>query len=277
MAAQFLYAWCRYVDDEIDEESDERASQGMSRFQRFESLLEKTEAAVRGQPNEHSAFEALSYVVQSFRVPEKYPLDLMTGMQMDLLSTRYSSMRDLERYCYCVAGTVGLMMSHVMGVSDPAALTHALDLGIAFQLTNISRDVATDAKMGRIYLPLDELQKVGVSPVSENLMQRPEAVAEVVKKLLDRAEVHYNSGREGLKYLSLRTAFVIASALEIYRAIGIEVRRRGPRAWETRVIVPFSLKCKLLIKSAWCVLPLIPKRILMKWKPMSDLPVWRYL
>ena len=106
---------------------------------------------------------ALQYIVRRYGIPAHYASELIEGMAMDVRGIRYANLRELLLYCYRVAGTVGLMMSHVMGLRDESALKHAADLGIAMQLTNIARDVTEDASMGRIYLPLDWLDEANIA------------------------------------------------------------------------------------------------------------------
>ena len=151
-AAFFLYGWCRYCDDQVDRAGMEESREQLE--QRLAKLSEATRSVFSGAAQEQAVFIAMQYIVQRYSIPAHYALELIEGMAMDARGTRYQTFNDLALYCYRVAGTVGLMMSHVMGLRDEQALKHAADLGIAMQLTNIARDITEDASMSRIYLPL---------------------------------------------------------------------------------------------------------------------------
>ena len=150
-AAFFLYGWCRYCDDQVDQVGASVDQRELAA--RLQALKDNTAAAFSLTPQQEPVFIALQYIVHRYGIPSHYALELIEGMAMDVRATQYASLKELLLYCYRVAGTVGLMMAHVMGLRDEAALKHAADLGIAMQLTNIARDIVEDASMGRIYLP----------------------------------------------------------------------------------------------------------------------------
>ncbi len=247
-AASFVYAWCRHCDDQIDDCPD--AELGL---QRLAELRAKTHDAFLGKVTDgpdRAVFEAFSRVVRRHGIPEIHALELLDGMEMDLRGTAYENVSDLRRYCYCVAGTVGLMMAHVMGVSRKRALWNAAELGIAMQMTNISRDVLDDAALGRVYLPLEWLREkgVGTAPAAVADAANRERVAEVTRRLVREAEACYRNGNAGLKFLPWRASLAIGAASYIYRAIGWKVVLRGPAAWDTRTVVskPFKVVLSLL-------------------------------
>ena len=138
-AAVFLYGWCRYCDDQIDREVRPEDPAELNR--RLRSLKERTAEAFSFAPQQEPVFIALQYIVHRYAIPAYYALELIEGMAMDVRGTHYGTLKELLLYCYRVAGTVGLMMAHVMGLRDERALRHAADLGIAMQLTNIARDI----------------------------------------------------------------------------------------------------------------------------------------
>ena len=138
-AAFMLYGWCRFCDDQIDEAVEQGKPELLS--DRLGWLREETRNAFAGVPSNHAVFVAFSHLIKEYRIPEHYALELLEGMAMDVRNTRYETFDDLLVYCYRVAGVVGLMMSHVMGISSEDALRRACDLGLAMQLTNISRDI----------------------------------------------------------------------------------------------------------------------------------------
>jgi len=151
-----LYTFCREVDDVVDEVIDPGVALAKLAWWRQEI------AAVYAGAPQHPVARALQPVVASFALPEAHLQTVIDGMAMDLEHTRYLDFTDLERYCHRVAGVVGLMSAEIFGRTRPETLQYARDLGIAFQLTNIIRDVGEDARRGRIYLPQDELTRHGV-------------------------------------------------------------------------------------------------------------------
>lgn len=154
---------------------------------------------------------------------------------MDVTGRRYHNIEELLDYCYHVAGVVGVMMSIVMGVRSPDVLLRAADLGIAFQLTNIARDIVDDSKRSRVYLPQDWLDEF---KLPEERIGEPEqrvALQFLADRILATAEPYYASGRVGLKHLPFRAGWAVGAALEVYREIGVRIRARGAEAWDSRV------------------------------------------
>ncbi len=238
--AYMLYAWCRYCDDQIDNQElgfGAKPQSGESTRMMLSALIEKTEAAIDEQPSDEPVFEALRYVLRRNEIPGRYPLELLEGFAMDARGAEYPTLEDTLLYCYYVAGVVGVMMAYIMGVRKPEVLQRAIDLGIAFQLTNIARDVGEDAELGRIYLPGDWLVGAGI-PSGEILAPRhASSLRAVVDRLLNEAERYYDSANEGLRALDFRSAWAVAAARAVYREIGQVVRERGEDAWRERVVV----------------------------------------
>ena len=238
--AYMLYAWCRHCDDRIDNQElgfngqhqDQEVTQAI-----LKELREQTQAAIDDTPSDDPIFEGLRYVLMRNEIPGRFPMELLEGFAMDAQGYEYKTLADTLQYCYYVAGVVGVMMAYVMGTRDEAALQRATDLGIAFQLTNIARDVREDAEVGRCYLPAEWLAEAGI-PHDEILdSKHAGALAEVVERLLTEADRYYASANEGLRALSFRSAWAVAAARGVYRAIGEIVRERGETAWQERVIV----------------------------------------
>ena len=153
-----LYAFCREVDDVVDETPDRELART-----RLEDWRREIAATYAGEPT-HPVGKALQPIVARFNLPEAQMQAIIDGMAMDLEHDRYATFEDLLVYCHLVAGVVGLLSAEIFGITQPETRTYAHDLGIAFQLTNIIRDVGEDAERGRIYLPLDELRRHGVDP-----------------------------------------------------------------------------------------------------------------
>jgi 15-cis-phytoene synthase len=236
--AILLYAWCRHCDDQIDEQAlgfrTARPSP-VSAEDRLAALERETRRALAGGPVDEPAFAALQEVVRRHRIPDRHPLDLLKGFAMDVEGRRPETLEDCCLYCYHVAGVVGVMMAHVMGACGEDTLDRAADLGIAFQMTNIARDVVDDADAGRVYLPGVWLREAGVPPNEAGRPERRPAVHSVAERLLDEAERYYASAEVGVARLPFRSAWAVAAARRVYRDIGRIVRERGPRAWDRRV------------------------------------------
>ena len=271
--AFLLYGWCRFCDDTIDNASSESE---LRLTEKLDWLIEQTEQAYGATPPEHPVFRALHYIVRQYAIPRHYPLELLEGMAMDVRRQTYATFEDLLLYCYRVAGTVGLMMSHVMQVSDERALKHASDLGIAMQLTNISRDILDDAAMGRVYLPLDWIRQEGFSPDTVGELPNREKLASLARRLIWRAETYYRSGDAGLKYLSLRPACAIAAARQVYSEIGVKVVRKGARAWDERVWISPARKVVIMIRGMGRMLQTLPGRFFRPWRATPIQLIWRH-
>lgn len=229
-SAVMLYAWCRHCDDVIDGQTlghgqvDGDRSTGEARLA---ELVDLTERAYAGEPMQDPAFAAFQQVIQRHQIPKAYPLEHLAGFRMDVQGYHYQTFDDTLLYCYRVAGVVGLMMARVMGAEAEATLDRACDLGLAFQLTNIARDIVEDAAIGRVYLPADWLAEAGIPADGVGLLHKRPALALLSARLVDLAEPYYLSASQGLRDLPLRSAWSIATAHGIYRQIGVEVKARG--------------------------------------------------
>jgi phytoene synthase len=240
-----LYAWCRYCDDLIDGQEMGFGREEISPAdaeERLVHLRRETERAVAGEPVNEPAFIGLQQVTARYQIPARHPLDLIQGFEMDVRGHRYLELEDTLLYSYHVAGVVGVMMAYVMGAREPSVLGRAADLGIAFQLTNISRDVMDDAANGRVYLPGRWLEQAGVPADAIAAPAHRQAVFDVVERLLEVAERYYRSAAQGVPALGFRAGWAVSTASGVYRDIGRLVLRRGARAWDTRAIVPSSRK-----------------------------------
>lgn len=236
--AVMLYAWCRHCDDVVDGQvlgHGQRAGQRDDGAARLAELREQTRQACAGQPGHDPVFQGIAEVVRRHGIRPVYLEQHLDGFAMDVAEHRYTTLGDTLDYCWRVAGVVGVMMAQIMGRSEPAVLDRACDLGMAFQLTNIARDVVEDAAIGRIYLPAEWLAAEGL-PADATLAEPRyrEALARVAQRLVDTAEPYYDSAAAGLPALPLRSAWSIATARSVYRAIGRKVQERGAAAWDRR-------------------------------------------
>ncbi len=206
-----LYAWCRCVDDAVDQAGDD--TEAARTLAVLEADLYR---AVTGLAVQHPASAWIQPLLASGSIEIQHARELIEGMRMDLNHDRVETDADLEQYCYHAAGTVGLMMTRLMGVCDRAADRHAIALGLAMQLTNIARDVREDAEHGRSYLP----------GIAQPLTTDPAAVKASVAGILATAERHYCTAEDGLKYLPWNCRPAIRVALSVYREIGREIQRQ---------------------------------------------------
>jgi 15-cis-phytoene synthase len=216
---------------------------------RLAAIRERTAAALAGQWVGDPAFDALRIVAAETRMPHRFAWDLVEGFALDAQGWRPRSEADLMRYCYHVAGAVGCMMAVVMGVDpeDEAVLDRACDLGLAFQLANIARDVAEDAAAGRCYLPAEWLAEVGLS-AADPLADKA-AAALLGQRLAERAEAYEASARGGTPALSFRSAWAVLAAAGIYGDIARQVAASGEAAWDRRVSTSAASKLGWIVRA----------------------------
>jgi len=255
--AAVLYAWCRLADDCID------LARSAGRAQAVADLRGELDAVFRGAVRQPLLI-ALHELVTRIRLPRAYLDDLIDGFAMDAGGVRYPSMAALDLYAYRVAGVVGLMMCHVLGVRDSRCVPQAAHLGMAMQLTNICRDVVEDWQCGRQYLPFDQVARDQLGKaveVSSFAGGERATVAHAVAALLERADVYYESGMKGLRDLGWRNALAIGAAARIYRAIGRRIARRRFDVFAGRAVVSLPAKLGLTIGSVWSLLLDLPRRL----------------
>ena len=245
-----LYAWCRHADDVIDgQEAGFDAGGPDDPAARLAELRDQTHRALRGDAAA-PVYAGLARVVAARDIPHRHVDELLAGFAMDVDGRVYHDMGDLLDYCYHVAGVVGVMMARIMGVRDESVLDRASDLGLAFQLTNIARDVVDDARIGRTYLPRDLLRAEGIDSIDPDDMGQRPALHRVALRLLDDAEIYYRSADVGIAALPRRPALAIAAARNIYRQIGVKLRAQGPDAWNGRLSTTKGEKLRLAAQAA---------------------------
>jgi phytoene synthase len=262
--ATVVYAFCRILDDEVDEEG---ASPSV-----VDALRARLADAYAGRPHAHPVDRAFSIVVRDRDLPKIVFDALLEGFEWDLAGRRYTTIDALLDYCVRVAGTVGVAMSLLMGRREPQVLARACDLGIAMQLTNIARDVGHDARQGRVYLPLEWLEEAKVDV--DALLAHPEASAglrDVVRRTLDLADAYYLRADPGIGALPLDCRPAIRAARRIYAAIGREVRAQDHDSVTRRASVPTPDKLRLLLRS------LAPSRSELRSLAQPETPGARFL
>jgi phytoene synthase len=246
--AWLLYCWCRHCDDVCDGQT---YGFGNGIRGNVAILRGKTRRAVTDEAMAELPFRALSLLLSECPIPERFLEDHLRGFALDESGWQPVTEEDLAVYCYYVAGAVGCMMAVLMGVpaDDEETLERAADLGIAFQLSNIARDVREDLEAGRCYLPLDWMSEFGVTRETLFAPGNKAALTAIVKRLIDSVEVYEDSARRGVEKLPFRSRLAVLSALRIYGAIGRRVGRLGSAAWEQRVTVGKMQKLAYVVPS----------------------------
>jgi phytoene synthase len=224
-----LYAFCREVDDAVDECDDPQ--QAADTLAEWRAEIDELYA---GRPR-HPVTQALQTALSRFRLSRERLLEIVDGMEMDLRQTRYPDFEALSLYCYRVASAVGLLAAEIFGYTDRRTQRYAHDLGMAFQLTNIIRDVGEDARRGRVYLPLDELARFGV-PVADILAaRRSENFYRLMEFQIERAEAYYAQALDALPDVdrkAQRPGLIMAA---IYRTLLGEIRRDSGLVLDRRI------------------------------------------
>ena len=212
-AIYVAYTFCRYCDDSVDQvasTSDKLAALGA-----LQSELAQTYSGHANQP----LFLALADVAEKYDIPQKYFEEVISGVESDLVKSRYDDFGQLRLYCYQVASVVGLICLQIFGYKDPDAKQRAVDLGLAMQLTNIVRDVREDLGYGRIYLPQDEMARFGYSEAELQSGIVNEPFIELMRFQAQRAKCYFESGFQLLPYLSLRSRACPAVLGQLYRRV----------------------------------------------------------
>ena len=235
-----LYAWCRRCDDLIDGQDLGGALGDVEDVRsRLEQVRALTRLALAGAQTGDVAFDCLGIVAAETGLTQAMADAVIGGFALDASGWRPQTEADMMRYCWHVAGAVGVMMAVVMGVSpdDTETLERACDLGLAFQLANIMRDVAEDHAAGRCYVPADWLAEGGIA--ADDLLNPAyrDALAAIAQRMNALAAAHEASARIGAARLSLRQRWAILSAAGIYGDIARQVARRGGAAWDSRTVV----------------------------------------
>lgn len=239
-AARALYAFCRTVDDIVDEGSV------VGREVELDYWRSVSQGLLQPRPDDLVA-QAWADARSRFHIPPRYALQLIDGVSRDLTQTRYKNFDELATYCYGVASTVGLMSMYIVGFKSNEALPYAIKLGVALQLTNILRDVGDDYRKGRVYLPKDELKAFGITEKQLAAGQVTEAWRNFMRYQMDRTRKLYAEAAEGIKYLDRDGQLAIGAASDFYQGIleaieandyDVFTKRASLGAWEKLSRVP---------------------------------------
>ncbi|MSQ58283.1 MAG: squalene synthase HpnD [Betaproteobacteria bacterium] len=232
LAIHALYAFCREVDDVVDECSDPVIARQKLQWWRSEiaNMLE-------GNP-QHPVAKALLPAMAAFKLPSAHLIEIIDGMQMDLDYNRYPDFATLEIYCYRVAGVVGLLAAEIFGYKDPSTREFARQLGIALQLTNIIRDVREDIGRNRVYIPLKDLEQFGVQVDDIVLYRETDAFKSLISHQITRAISHYERAASSLCAQDRRSQRASLIMGNIYRTLLDEIRQGGCKVLSERTALP---------------------------------------
>ena len=237
-----LYSLCRYLDDLADEAAS---------VERSQAILKEIRCSIFSGQSADPVIRDGLLLMYECGINPRILGELIDGVGSDLTEVAMADLDQLLRYCYQVAGTVGSMMCNVLGVKNPSALPHAIDLGIAMQLTNICRDVREDALAGRRYLPATLLGDLQPKALEYPAVEIQPQLQQCLRHLLEIADSYYRSGESGMSYLPLGARAGILTAARLYEAIGTGIKARQYKYWQGRVVVtPFhkaALTAKVLL------------------------------
>ena len=237
-----LYRFCRYADDIADNENTTKSL----------ILLDQLRKDLEVEQTSIAQVKDYIQIRREYNISKSVALDLLDGLEEDQTKVRIQSVDELIRYAYRVAGTVGIMMAKVLRTESSAAYPHAIDLGIAMQLTNICRDVLEDADRNRVYVP-QELSVTKLDPKTIGIDQsQKDNVWNAIKQLLEIADLYYKSADSGMRYIPHDYRSCIFVAARLYQSIGKEIIQRGPNLyWMKRTVVPTNKKIGIVLNSLW--------------------------
>ncbi len=273
--AHLLYAWCRRCDDIVDGQDHGFSNRGdtlnldkANAQDRVEAVRVLTHRALDGQPTADIAFDALGLVAAETGITREMCDDVIDGFALDAKGWRPRTEGDLMRYCYHVAGAVGVMMAKVMGVPADAqdTLDRACDLGLAFQLNNIARDISQDDAAGRCYLPTEWLAEFDIPPGEVMKPQYRDQLVKLAQRLVKMAQLHDARARIGAGRLKFRQRWAVLSAANIYGAIGEEVVSQAELAWDHRIHTSFPEKIGHVVAA-------LKETMSGSWEPTEE-PQW---
>lgn len=264
-----LYAWCRRCDDLADAQVlGGKPGDQSKAIRRVSAIRTLTERALKGQAPGDPSFDSFGIVARETGITWPMAEDVIRGFELDAQGWRPQDEADLMRYCFHVAGAVGVMMAVVMGISpdDEETLDRACDLGIAFQLANIARDVIEDAGAGRCYLPAEWLAEAKIPPDKITHKRYRKKLAVLVQRLEALEKEHRRAALAGTRKFGFRKRWAIRAAAGIYGAIATEVARRGEQAWDQRVKTSKLAKARFVTRSFF--------RAMLPTRKLRHAPAW---
>ena len=244
-ATYALYGFCRYADNLVDLQRTRSQEELLAEL---ECLAKEVSLAYRTGESEHPIIKSFIFIARKFNIPEKYPLELIRGVEMDAAFTGYTSFADLYLFAYRVAGVVGLMMTHILGYSDNAAFPYAEKLGVAMQLTNILRDIQEDKNIGRVYIPAEELTRFAVAEADILAERMSPQLRDLIQFQVNRAHAYYADAEPGIAMLDKDARFGIYTASRIYQAILKKIELSDYNPFIGRAYVPGPRKLAMLLQ-----------------------------
>lgn len=238
-----IYAFMRYCDDLSDEPgtSSDRARMSLNRWR------QDLDGALAGRYGDHPVWPAFHDVVERYGIPHRYFYEMIEGVSSDLEVREFRTFEDLYHYCYQVASVAGLCTIHVFGFESPEALPLAEKCGVAFQLTNILRDVREDAERGRVYFPVEDLERfnVRVSDVLEG--EKTDGLVRLMRYEAERAKAYYAESRPLIELVHSRNRSSLWALIEIYRRLLGRIERSGFDVLDGRISLPAWEKCWVMV------------------------------
>ena len=241
-----LYAFTRTADDLSDDEAD--AEKALANSRAWRAAFDK---ALAGDASAHAILPAVADTFKRYTIPPVYMHELITGTEMDAHKKRYEKWDDTYLYCYRVASVIGMMTIHVFGFTQPKAVDLAEKTGIAFQMTNILRDLVEDAGRDRIYLPLEDLKNLSVSEAQLLAGKDSPLLRELVKFEVERTKKYYEAGRELVPLIVPESRDALGSLVAIYQSLLQEIEKRDYDVFSARVSLSATQKMSLAAGFAW--------------------------
>lgn len=233
-----IYAFMRYCDDLSDEPGASPAA-----IERWRAALEH---ALAGRLDDHPVWPAFAHTVETFRIPHRYFQEMIDGVASDIEPRRIATFDELYRYCYQVASVVGLTTIHIFGFESPAAPPLAEKCGVAFQLTNILRDIKEDADLGRIYLPAEDMAKFGVTA---DQLARGEGVRELLRFEAARARTYYDESMPLVELVDKRSRSSLWALIQIYSRLLVRIEESNYDVFNGRISLPAWQKSWIVVRA----------------------------
>ena len=240
-----VYAFCRTADDIVDQIAPAR-----ERLDAIDAWERKLVGAYDGHARD-PIFVAFAHAAHRFAIPMQPALDLLRGARMDVTIRRYATYDELSEYCYLVASTVGLLVMPILGTHSPAASTYGIALGRAMQMTNILRDVGEDARMGRIYLPSEDLRRFGCDEAAIVAGIVDERFVALMRFQIERVRTMYRDAEPGIALLAPESCYTVRLALSLYRGILCRIEGNGYDVFTRRAYVPLGTKMRTALAVAF--------------------------
>jgi phytoene synthase len=244
-SAYAVYAFCRYMDDLVDrgEVIHNKDNSERERIMRaINTWKNDLRSVYNGDFIDNPIMIAWKDTLSKYDIPEKYPNELIDGVNMDLTTKRYDNFEQLKEYCYKVASVVGLMTIQIFGYADKEAFKFAVDMGIAMQLTNILRDIKEDAEKNRIYIPADDLRNFDYSEEDLLNLKMNENFKKLMKFQIERAEEYYSNADEGIKLIEKDSRLTVGLMSRNYHKILHEIKSNNYDVFSRRNYVPLYKK-----------------------------------